>query len=349
MARKKSDIGKLVKRFTFDPLPKGFVLAKPVKQEAYDEAEIYELEKSGGLIITRKRNGWKLFAVKDKDQWKLYTDGLREVTFLDHIKKELDRSRPASNGTVLVGEAVVPDAKNGDALNRVQSVFGSSPDRALEKQKELGQVKYRLFDIMFLNKAPVFNCYAYSWRLMMLDRMFGSNQSETVAAVEKLNVRFDEAKEQATREGWEGLVLYDKLFISSFRLDGKDPQRIRGCYKWKPIKEDDFIVRWWVGDDDKHPRYVKEVLLSQIDPVTKTEFDCGKFGLFTKEMREKLMDSKLYPFVLELRFDERFESGKLQAARFVRTRDDKKVDDCISPVSYPKATPFNSGPRKKTK
>jgi len=35
----------------FDPLPKGFVLSKPVGQEDYDEKVIFDLETRGDLII----------------------------------------------------------------------------------------------------------------------------------------------------------------------------------------------------------------------------------------------------------------------------------------------------------
>ena len=78
---------------SFDPLPKGFVIYKPLQMGAFDEKEIYDLEKQKRLLITRKRDGWKSLDVKCAD-WKLYTDGINEIDErMEHIKEELRRLR----------------------------------------------------------------------------------------------------------------------------------------------------------------------------------------------------------------------------------------------------------------
>ena len=48
-------------------------------------------------------------------------------------------------------------------------------------------------------------------------------------------------KEISTDEGWEGLVLYDSSYRLTWR-QGKTEPRPAGCYKLKPVNEDDFIV-----------------------------------------------------------------------------------------------------------
>ena len=84
-------------KFTFDPPSKGYVVSKPIQQESYDEKVIRQLEKEKNLIITRKRNGWKLFAIKANGFWKIYTDGLNEVHCLDHVKRDLEKLEVGNN------------------------------------------------------------------------------------------------------------------------------------------------------------------------------------------------------------------------------------------------------------
>lgn len=321
--------------FQLDPLPKGFVLAKPVQQDAYDESIIYGLEAKGELIITRKRDGWKLFAVKTNGLVKIYTDGLNEVDArLDNIKEELEKIM--SDNSMVVGEGVV-DTDGKDDLGKISSIFHSSTKRALEIQNfGVGLVKFMIFDIVIENGRCLYLfSIPYQDRLKSIRRMIGNN-NHLLMPPQVLEMKYDEAKKLVLERGWEGLVLYDKNFVSSFRLDGKNPARPKGCYKWKPIFEDDFIVREWIPSE-KDPKRLKEVVLLQIDPKTKKEFYCGKVGAFTNKKREELRESK-YPLVMQVAFEARYESGKVRNARFMRVRSDKKVKDCVAPKSYKLST-----------
>ena len=131
-------------KFRFDPLPKGFVIAKPIQWGEYDEKEIYELERQKRLVITRKHNGWKLFTVKASGSWKIYTDGMRDVTaFLPHLVKELNLMRVADK-SMLVGEGVAnktnsDNSKVGKILNTKDAAS------ALQRQEELGEMKFMIF------------------------------------------------------------------------------------------------------------------------------------------------------------------------------------------------------------
>lgn len=318
--------------FQLDHLPKGFVLAKPVQQDAYSESVIHDLEFQGNLIITRKRDGWKLFAVKTNGKIKIYTDGMNEVDErLDHIKRELEQRMP--DNSMLVGEGIV-DIKGSDDLGKISSIFQSNTKKALEIQKETGMVKFMVFDVILVRDFLTLSDLPYYQRIMELTKMGLGDKSlvKYVVMPTILEMTFDEAKKLVLKNGWEGLVLYDRNFISSFRLDGKSPARPKGCYKWKPIFEDDFIVREWVPSP-KDPKRLKEIILLQIDPKTKKEFYCGRLGAFTNEMREKLRKAK-YPFVVQAAFEARYASGKIRNARFLRPRPDKKAKDCLAPKSY---------------
>ncbi len=290
----------------------------------------------GELIITRKRDGWKVFAVIYKGKAKLYTDGLRDITDkLPHLKKELEEMRLPSK-TVLVSEAV---ANNHDADHRgtVASVLGSNPERAVELQKTVGLIGMAIFDIVFYDGEQLVGVRSYEYRLdiiqdMMMHHHTRLDVARHIESVEILSMSFDGAKNVALEHDWEGLVCSAKGFTSSFRLDGKSPQRIRECFKWKPIHEDDFIVREVILRE-KDPTSAKELVLLQVDPVTKKEFLCGKLGTFSNAVRKELAQLAR-PFVVQVRFETRHESGKLCNPAFMHIRTDKKLRDCVAPKSF---------------
>ncbi len=312
-------------------LPEGFVLAKPLAQESYDESVIYELEKQGRLIITRKRDGWKMFAVVGSTgKVRLFTDGLNEVdSRFDHIRKELE-SLNLTFGTVLVGEAIV-DLEGSDDVTKVISIFHSNTEKSIKFQEANGMAKFMVFGVLFLNIGAVQPLYwlAYQW----LSERFYSCPLSYVSPAPVLKMSYDQAKKMVIEKEWEGLVLYDKNYILTYRTDGKNPKRPKGCYKWKPIMEDDFIVILSIHRPETG--VLKELVLMQIDPANGIEFYCGRLGSFTNQMREELAKLKL-PFVVQARFDTRFaKTGKIRNPRFVRVRDDKNVSGCVAPKSYP--------------
>src|SRR3989344_783163 len=276
-------------------MPKGFVFSKPISQDNYDERELLALEAKGRLIITRKRNGWRLFAVQaNYGNWKFYTDKMNEVCFLDHLK-EIFSSHQIPNCTMLAGEAVVPWSLNeSDDLARGQRIFNSKRGRALELQKQIGQVNFRPFDIIFWNGRAVCQDEGYRERIGRLTAEFGGTKhyfNRVIWPAEIVDGSLVKAKILVSNRNWEGLVVYHENFRANFRVDGKEPQRITGCWKWKPILEDDFIVRHPILDPANKNR-VKEVALSQWNSGglgRGAEFDCGKFGAFDQKTRAWLL------------------------------------------------------------
>lgn len=336
MVRKKKSLEELLKNFSFDPPPEGFVIAKPIQYGEYDEEEVYELERQNRLIITRKHNGWKLFAVKANDNWKIYTDSMREVTsHLPHIVEELNTLK-ITNESMLIGEGVA-DINISD--NSMVGKILNTKDawEAREKQKEFGLIKFVCFDVAFGGGKCFLQTTPYHERLTTLLVTIGSRHNH-IGAVEIVRATCDEAKALALKNNWEGLVFYDKEFLSSFRLDGGNPKRPDGCYKWKPMYEGDFIIRNLVPSK-KGPEDFKEILLLQIDPKTGKEIDCGKHGVFSKEDREEIQTlfRKNRPFVVQFEYETRTINNKLTNKRFVGIRHDKKWQDCILPTKiFPK-------------
>ncbi len=315
-------------------LPKGFVLAKPIAQESYDEAVIYELERKGRLLITRKRDGWKMFAVVgSNNKVRLFTDGLNEIdSRFDHIKKELERIKLFPN-TILVGEAIV-DLEGSDDLGKIISIFHSNTERSIQLQKANGMAMFMIFGRIWPELEGNEPSYLIARRAMLAELFSLHEPLIFVFPVLKLDISFDQAKKMVVEKGWEGLVLYDKDYVLTYRTDGKAPKRPEGCYKWKPILEDDFIVREWITRPDGT---VKELVLLQIDSSANHEFECGKLGSFNGTIRKELAEMK-YPIVVQVAFEARYpKSGKVRNARFLRVRGDKPVKQCVSPKSYSEA------------
>lgn len=340
-------------------LPKTFKLSKPIEHFNYDQRVIYDLEKQGRLLSTRKENGWKVFACIDKHRDITFlTDGLNEIPRikLDHIRNELGMLSPINlpPNTLLVGEVV----GNGetDDRGRVIALMQSKNPEDFLKMLQTGPLPHlRLFNIIFMN-GTVFDT---SYKLIH-KRLTGMTLGlKYVQPVELLNCTFDEAKARVLKEGWEGLVLYDKDFRITFRNDGKsDPRRPYGSWKWKPRNEEDFIALG-CRMRDKDPNTVKDLKLYQIDPVNGKYMRCIHYGSFTKIDREKFSRLPMRrvtakrgkkivtgwfetPFVCQLTHDARKEkSGKLEGAREFFVREDKSPEECFAPKSYPEAEYFD--------
>lgn len=317
-------------------LRQGFVLGKPLAQDRYDEKKsVTVLEEQGRLIKTRKRDGWKVFAAVDhRGKVRLYTDGINEIDArLAHIQAELAKLRLPPR-SLLVGECVF-DFQGADDLTKVQTLFSRSLDGAKELQREVGHARFMVFGLVFLAGRHV--TAPHRENLAMTRSLLAKAKTPHVFPVPVLEMSLDEAKETVRREGWEGLVLYSADFVNTYRTDGKSPQRPDGCYKWKPVREDDFIVREYIPRPNGE---VKEIVLFQIDPTTGREFYCGKLGTFSRATRAAFADLSRYPFVVQAEFEARFpKTGKIRSARFVRVREDKPLADCRAPQSYAEAVP----------
>lgn len=321
-------------RFTFDPLPKGLVTNKPLDQETYDESIIYDLERKDSLIISRKRDGWKLYIVFYKGQIKIYTSGLNRVDDkFPHFKEELQKLNLPSK-TVLIDEGYIE--RNGvDDLGLMQSIFKSSTEKALALQEQFGKAKLMIFGVMFYEGKELSHMeYLFLYGMIRGVLSKTNDRLRYISPIEILDVSYDEAKKIVEEKGWEGLVLYDKRYQFTFSIkESKRAQRPQGCYKWKPKTEGDFIVREIIYSPDD-PHRVKEVVLTQIDPVTNQEFECGKFGLFSNKIRAELTAATL-PLVMQIEYGRRFPSGKIrEAKKLIRIRTDKAAEECFAPKSY---------------
>lgn len=327
MARKEKG---LVSIPCFEPLSPGFVPAKPIQMGEYDPLVIEELQKKNQLVITLKEDGFKLYAVKSANGWKLYTDGIRDVSaYVPHIIEDLSR-RPIPEGTMFIGEGMLYlDDKKSD-LSGPQQIFNmKDPVAAVIKQIKIGKLNYMIFYVAFWNGESWFQKPYWEH----IDKIFSNFTMFPICPVETLSMDLAKAKKLIEKSGAEGLVLYDSQFVSSYRLDGKDPERVAGCYKWKPEFEDDFIA-YGYNPSEKDSKLAKEVKLAQIEKKTGRLIDCGKYGAFSRAERMSLVAEK-YPLVLKLTFTKRHKSGKLREPKKPVFRTDKLWRHCVTGQVFP--------------
>lgn len=324
--------------FTIDPLDPRLVLAKP--KHSVKESVVRALEEKGNLVITRKRDGYRTLVSISKGQVRCYTRGMRETTaHFPRIAEAIKKLDLPNDGVLLDGELLV--SYNGfDDISALTSIVKSDPQTAHKLQKQ-HPVSYIILNIVMLDHRLLIDL-SFNERLNFVQLLFAGNKhfllplahNAPVLPIEKLWHEFEASKQRVRREGWEGLVLYDRTKPTEIRLDGNiaSPPRPSGCWKWKPLKEDDFIVRKWVyGTKGKaHERRMGKLFLSQIDSYTGKEVPCGEVGIgFTDEMREFLADNTKYPFVAQVAFEKRFPSNALRNPRFMRIREDKRSAECL--------------------
>lgn len=321
--------------FSLHPLHKNFVGPKPIDEAP--ESSILELESEGNLIQERKRNGHGALIPVTGYHYhdvQLYSRGVHELTkkFPQIMDEVRGLNVPAK--TLLAGELVlsVRGIDDPDAFNRLAK---SSPANAVQKQKILGPVHLALFNV-FVHKGKSVIKLPYQDRLDIIRELVDKHRTTNVSVVQVVTQSVIQAKAMVNELEWEGLVYYDKRAGSEYRLNGRtdDPPRPRGCWRWKPYKEGDFVATGWVpSDSKKFKNLVKDLLIAQRDPITKQLVSWGKVGvgLSAKQKREFADDTR-YPTVFEVKFLRRTPNNRLISASVLRHRTDKEPEDCFSPL-----------------
>lgn len=322
-----------------DPLADNFVVAKPIDQYVYKLATLRELQERGALIGTRKRDGHKIIAeVCADNRIRLYHSGMQEIDHrLDYIREEI-RTLRLPKGTLLIGELVIERCANGkvfDDLGAVTSLLNSSFKSAQHLLAQGTLPALFVFQALHLETGGVqWVSRPYLQTLRWLQNLLW--EGRYVLAIDEVSGSLSVMQEKMFREGWEGLVLYDATYRLTYRHGGDTP-RPKGCYKLKPIKEDDFFIRA-DGRRFREDGVLKDVLLLQwASPEKRQLLNCGRLGAFTVATREALA-TMVDPKVLQVRFVSRYtKSGKLRESAFMRFRDDKSPSECVAPRLWPEA------------
>lgn len=319
--------------FSLDPLAPNFVMAKPRQKVSRDI--IRNLEAAGNLINTRKRDGYRHYIVKSNSAVKIYTRGIEDVTAkYPHIVQEVSWMELPS-WTMLDTEIVFVDENGNDDIEKFTRIVKSNSAAAIKLQEETGFAVCIVFGVIVFG-GRVVTVLPHQERFNLVKNLFAKLDFRTyyVEPVEILDCLFEKARAIVKKKRWEGLVLYDKIKPTAFGLDGKtaSPIRLDGCWKWKPLKEDDFIVRTWQKGTGRNKNRAGKLFLLQTDSRTGKEVSCGEVGNLTDKMREYFAKEARYPLVVQMEFEKRFTSGALRNVKFMRIREDKRPEECLLPV-----------------
>ncbi|MDP3901515.1 MAG: hypothetical protein Q8Q37_00875 [bacterium] len=318
--------GKLLRALDKGCLPKGFQVAKPIAGEPLNQL----LNRTGfGQIVTRKRNGWKVYVLIHKTGVKFFTSNGNEIDDrLIHLKQPLLNLRN-KKPTLLFGELHLNE-NNRDNIYWVETILKT---RGIIKAQDLQNFQYSHLHLTLLGVVVYEGNVIINKRFVIIRNLIQkiANRVNSQFVIPMTILKdLPSALAAAEIDHWEGLVIYDLTYQNTYSIGGRTP-RLEGCYKHKPIKEGDFIITERI----LYPgtRRVREVVLHQFDPQTSGTFNCGKFGCFNESTRRKLARIKL-PAVIEMSFTSRHPSGALCEARFIRIRADKTPVQCIAPRHF---------------
>ncbi len=321
-------------KFSLDPLDRRFIAAKP--KNSVPESTILKLQDEGRLVQTRKRDGYFTHAVFTRKGTRLYTRGHTDVTgrYPDIAGEISELGLPIN--TILSGELLV-DAAGFDEFSILSQITKNDIGASLELQRS-HSLHYMIFNIPILRGRDITSVVNRK-RFDYIQNLFLRHdiRFNHLFPLTELESEFHVNKELATRQRWEGMVVYDAFAGTRFELHGKlaTPPRPVGAWKWRPLKEDDFIAYDFVlATRGRNIGRVKDFKLAQVDRETGKLIDCGKLSLgLSFEQRLEFTDKNKYPLVLEVAFESRFyPQGTLKNGRIRRIRDDKAPEECLFPT-----------------
>lgn len=367
-AKKKIEEGYLETLDSVDDQEQTIDFSKPFQKElcfykpknSIDDKKIAKLEANRSAVYTVKRDGMMHVVRKTKEFGvEIYSRRMDVVTAkYPHLVEALEC---VPYNFVLLGEIIL-DKGGKDNFNAVSSICRSDPEKAIERQEELGYVKYYVFDMAYMSGkggSPWLPCLLTNETYISRLDLFESNiechldDDAPVQLCEILN--YDESKievplpERRTdithkealdiikERGLEGLVIWNANAKmkegEAFVWSGK-AYRPSCLWKSKPRYELDAIARF---DPDhnigeygigKNNGKMKSVFLYQLDDEGNEIYisKCG--GGFTDQQREYYTSAK-YPKVFRILYDSIQKDGSLRFPVFDIEREDKTANECF--------------------
>lgn len=251
-----------------------------------------------------------------------------------------------------------------EQFRNLRSIMGSSDERALQRQKEIGYVYAVAFDVLWLDGEDLRN-KPFSERRARLEEWW-ARYVEGTAFEDIVRLAPLQTKPEAKRtlldlllaQGWEGMML--KRLDAPYTDTTVTGQRSKDLLKVKPFKEDDVIITGFgfgTGEYNQHrisritfAQFVRpEDLTDKMTPLPSHQIaaweglasipnngmvlvDMGQTSGLTYE-QEEMFRADMEGFVgkvMQVRYQQRWpETGKMRHPAFVRIRDDKTPKDCV--------------------
>jgi len=326
-----------VKGLDFTYLPTEFCCSKPIQKLAPAKID------KGRCKFFMKYNGLCHYILIDKDcEVRIYTRRMDDHTakYPDIVEDVKKKNFPA--GTVLISELTVPvcleskqylthmeSFKRISEIAKKDTLEGKLKEDQTEslRRQERHPVYAVVFGVLYYDGKPIWETHTY-------DEMYKTYIQDLVGrltAPEPMPfTTLDEAQAflKDTGDRYEGLVAWmldEKMEVS---FNGK-PKR-RAAYKVKVSKEMDVIAYDWVEGKGDRQGVIGALKIGEYLP-DGTWKDLGTVGsgIEDADAEPSLWE---FPCVIEVKYDNRFPTGKFQFPRFVKVHEDKTVKD-LSPAA----------------
>jgi ATP-dependent DNA ligase len=237
--------------------------------------------------------------------------------------------------SMLLGELVWFDEKGKQSIDTINSIAGSSHEKAHQKQEELkGRAAMVLYDVLWLNGKDMTQ-EPFRERRAILEKLVKGKTSHIVMLSPMRPFDDWEKVAQASlANGGEGVVIKN-LDSKYFYADaGESEPKPKGVWwKWKPPEKaqtDDFVVYNAYRTD-------KGALMVEFGQYLDGKlFHVGKIDSFGAEVEAEMEEMAGQKFVIEMGFEERTADGMLRHPHFMRIRHDKDPKDVDLPPEFAK-------------
>jgi ATP-dependent DNA ligase len=320
-----AQIEKMKVDLDFDKLPKSFAPAKPIRE--IDPSTARDWDKQGLFIKQRKRDGMRYFIVKGKEKTRIYSRGMEDMTeHFSWMTHELD----LPSYTVLDAELVGTNPDGSDNHEAIQQVSRALPARSWETAQRLMTkqkvtLQFMVFDLLFHRQLPVWQL-PYEERYKALRRcLIDAHDIEPrhVVPMESYDVELSILEKVVNEKAWEGLVLWRKDLPTVVHVN-RSPKRTN-CYKYKPLKEDDFVALGYEKGKGRLARTMGKLHIAMYENGRLVPM--GKVGTgFSDKDRDAAMGWK-FPCAVQIKYEKRTKNA-VRHPVFMRKRDDKKPKEC---------------------
>lgn len=278
--------------------------------------------KEEDIVVQIKFDGFKTQAIKAQDGLKLYTR--RGEEFTDNVPdliKNLESKM--KSGSFILGELVWEDSKGKQSISDIQTIVGSSPDKAKDKIKEgNGKVIFYVYDLLWDSGKDITKD-KYIDRYNKLKKIVGKLPNVKVADNYSYSEK-DKAIKDALNSGGEGIVLKPKDSEYKYGTKGSNEQHGEWA-KFKPEAKahtDEVLLNKYESGKDK-------LVFPMYQHKDGDLFEVGKLSGMSKEDEAKLKKDidNGKTVVVEITFQERMPSGKFRHVGWSRFRPDKPAKE----------------------